>query len=101
MDNSDFERIANDLRTSPTDLDELVRQGSRAVDELPKLLKALDIDEADLARTQPLVLRDMERATAFTRANASARHAERRRCNDKFNAGCSRRTGGMGMSVGD
>src|SRR5438046_3142000 len=65
MDNSDFERIANDLRISPTDLDELVRHGSRAVDELPKLLKALDIDEADLARTQPLVLRDMERLCAL------------------------------------
>ena len=65
MDRSDFDRIASDLRVSPTDLDELVRQGPHAADELPKLLKVLGIDEADLARTQPLVLRDMERVCAL------------------------------------
>ena len=65
MDRSDFDRIASDLRVSPTDLDELVRQGPHAADELPKLLKTLGIDEADLARTQPLVLRDMERVCAL------------------------------------
>ena len=46
-------------------LDTLVRQGPHAADELPKLLKVLGIDEADLARTQPLVLRDMERVCAM------------------------------------
>lgn len=34
-------------------------------EELPKLLKVLGVDEADLARTQPLVLRDMERVCAL------------------------------------
>ena len=65
MDRSDFDRIAGDLRVSPSDLDELVRKGPHAADELPKLLKALGIDEAGLARTQPLVLRDMERVCAL------------------------------------
>jgi len=65
MDRSDFDRIARDLRVSPTDLDELVRQGPHAADELPKLLKVLGIDEAALARTQPLVLRDMKRVCAL------------------------------------
>ena len=65
MDRSDFDRIAGDLRVSPNDLDELVRKGPHAADELPKLLKALGIDEAGLARTQPLVLRDMERVCAL------------------------------------
>ena len=36
-----------------------------AADELPELLKALGIDEPALARTQPLVLRDMERVCAL------------------------------------
>src|SRR5436305_8645531 len=61
MDRTDFDRIASDLRVSPGDLDTLVRQGPHAADELPKLLKALGIDEAALARTEPMVLRDMER----------------------------------------
>jgi hypothetical protein len=65
MDRSDFERIASDLRVSPGELDKLVDRGPHAADELPKLLKALGIDQADLARTEPMVLRDMERVCAL------------------------------------
>jgi len=65
LDASEFNRIASDLRLSPADLDELVRQGPHAADELPKLLKALGISEADLARVEPMVLHDMERVCAL------------------------------------
>ncbi len=65
MDTTEFDRIADDLRVSPGELDTLVRRGPHAADELPKLLKALGISEADLARTEPLVLRDMERVCAL------------------------------------
>jgi len=61
----EFDRIASELRVSPTDLSELVRHGPHAADELPKLLDLLGIDEEDLAHTQPLVLRDMERVCAL------------------------------------
>ena len=57
----EFDRIASELRVSSTDLNELVRHGSHAANELPKLLKLLGIDQEALARTQPLVLRDMQR----------------------------------------
>ena len=65
LSTSEFERIATELRVSPGDLNELVRQGPHAADELPKLLKILGIDEEALARTQPMVLRDMERVCAL------------------------------------
>ncbi len=65
MDRAEFDRIAADLEISPGDLDELVRRGPHASDELPVLLKALGIDEAKLENTQPLVLRDMERVCAL------------------------------------
>ena len=65
MDRGDFERIAEDLRISPGDLDALVRHGPHAADELPRMLKALGIDEQTLARSQPMVLRDMERVCAL------------------------------------
>jgi uncharacterized protein YjiS (DUF1127 family) len=65
MDRSDFDRIAEDLRISPHDLDELVRHGAHSADELPKMLQALGIDEQALARGQPMVLRDMERVRAL------------------------------------
>jgi transcriptional regulator with XRE-family HTH domain len=67
MDRDDFERIAADLRISPGELDELVRQGPHAADELPQMLKVLGVDEAALSRTEPLVLRDMERVCAMCR----------------------------------
>ena len=79
MDTADFDRIAGDLRVSPGVLDTLVRQGPHAADELPKMLKVLGIDEADLARTQPLVLRDMERVCALC--------ANKRECDRDLAAG--------------
>ena len=65
LDRADFDRIACDLRISPDDLEQLVRNGPHAADELPKLLKTLGIDEATLADTQPFLLRDMERVCAL------------------------------------
>jgi hypothetical protein len=65
LNTSEFDRIAADLRVSPADLNELVRLGPHAADELPKLLNALGIDGNDLARVEPLVLHDMERVCAL------------------------------------
>jgi hypothetical protein len=64
LDAGEFARIAHELCVTPGDLDTFVRQGPQATSELPKLLKALGIDEKTLARSQPLVLRDMERVCA-------------------------------------
>ena len=81
MDRSDFDRIAGELRVSRDDLDRLVRQGPHAADELPMMLTALGIDQADLARTEPLLLRDMERVCALCR--------HKRQCNRDLAAGTS------------
>ena len=81
MDRADFDRIASDLRISPGELDALVDQGPHAADEQPKLLKALGIDEADLARTEPMVLRDMERVCALCH--------HKRQCDRELAAGTS------------
>jgi len=72
LDAADFGRIAGDLRMSSADLEALVRQGTHAANELPKMLTALSIDQDDLARTEPLVLRDMERVCALC--------SQKRRC---------------------
>lgn len=74
MDRGDFERIAEDLRISPGDLDALVRHGPHAADELPKMLEALGIDELALARNQPMVLRDLERVCALCGHKAQCDH---------------------------
>jgi uncharacterized protein YjiS (DUF1127 family) len=81
MDRGDFERIAEDLRISPGDLDALVRHGPHAADELPRMLKALGIKEQALARTQPMVLRDMERVCALC--------DHKTQCNDDLTVGAA------------
>ena len=63
-DSDEFSRIAHDLGVTPGELQSLVRKGPHAHDELPKMLQALGIDQSALAKTQPLVLRDMERTCA-------------------------------------
>jgi len=72
LDAANFGRIAGDLRMSSADLEALVRQGTHAANELPKMLTALSIDQDDLARTEPLVLHDMERVCALC--------SQKRRC---------------------
>jgi transcriptional regulator with XRE-family HTH domain len=65
MDAANFSQIAGELRMSTTDLEDLVRRGPHAADELPKMLAALGIKLDDLARTEPHVLRDMERVCSL------------------------------------
>lgn len=65
IDAANFSQIASDLRMSSSDLEALVRHGPHAADELPKMLAALGIDQDDLARAEPLVLRDMERVCSL------------------------------------
>ena len=65
IDAANFGQIASDLRMSSADLEALVRQGPQAAKELPKMLAALGINQDDLARTEPLVLRDMERVCSM------------------------------------
>ncbi|WJR78565.1 hypothetical protein [Bradyrhizobium sp. NP1] len=81
IDRADFDRIASELRVTPGELGELVWQGPHAADELPKLLAALGLDEEGLARTQALILRDMERVCAIC--------AHKVRCDHDIIAGTS------------
>ena len=81
MDRTDFDRIASDLRISPGELDALVDRGPHAADQLPKLLRALGIDEADLARIEPMALRDMERVCTLCH--------HKRQCDRELAAGTS------------
>ena len=70
LDRFDFDRIANDLRIAPDDLEELVRHGKHSADELPKMLEQLGISEERLGQVQPLLLRDMERVCSLCQHKA-------------------------------
>jgi len=74
------ESIANDLRLSPADLEELVRRAPTA-DELPRLLEALGIGARDLARVEPTVGANLERVCALCES--------KRECNRDLASGAS------------
>ena len=59
------EKIATDLGVSLGELDQLVRRGPHAADELPKMMAAVGLDAKAIARAQPLVMRDLERVCAL------------------------------------
>lgn len=65
LDRFDFDRIANDLRIAPDDLEDLVRHGHHAADELTKMLEQLGISADRIGQVQPLLLRDMERVCSL------------------------------------
>jgi hypothetical protein len=69
IDRTELDRIAGDLLVSSQALEELVEKGPHAADELTGLLKVLGIDQVALARTQPTILRDMERVCALCQHN--------------------------------
>jgi hypothetical protein len=74
MNSGEFVRIARDLCISPAELDAVVRQGPHAIDELPRLLTSLGIDEAAVSRTQPLLQRDMVRVCGSCGQKALCNH---------------------------
>ena len=79
MNRTDFDAIARDLRVSPDDLDRLVQVGPHGADEMPQMLNALGIEVEDLIRTEPLLVRDMQRVCAMCRDKAQ--------CHSDFAAG--------------
>jgi hypothetical protein len=77
-DSEEYARIARDLNVSPGELDSLVRRGSHAADELPKMLAALHIDRKAVARVEPMVMRDLERVCSLCE--------QKRRCDHELAA---------------
>ena len=78
-DSQEMGRIAHELGVSPAEIDDLVRRGTHAADELPKMLAALQLDPAAIARTQGLVMQDMERVCAHC--------SHKQRCNEDLAEG--------------
>jgi transcriptional regulator with XRE-family HTH domain len=72
-------RVARELGISPGELVDLASRGSAAADLLPKLLRALGVDPAVLARQDPLAMRDLQRLCITC--------GEKRRCEHELAAG--------------
>jgi hypothetical protein len=61
LDNAELSRIARDLNLNGTELRTLAGKWPDSADLLSQRLAALQLDEPAIARTEPAVLRDMER----------------------------------------
>ena len=75
----EFAHIAHDLNISTSELDQLVRRGAHATDELPKMMAALDIDRNKVVQVELMVMRDLERVWALCE--------QKRRCAHELAAG--------------
>jgi len=80
----DFCAIARDLRLSPGDLEAVAKNDGSRTENLDGLLSTLGIDAAKMVRTEPAVMRDMERVCALCPAVG--------RCSRDLRAGISRYT---------
>jgi len=78
-DPGELDRIAHELGVSRGELDDLVRRGPHAADELPRMMAALNLDAAAVARTEPLLMHDMERICAHC--------ASKRQCREDLDEG--------------
>jgi hypothetical protein len=76
---AEVDSIAHDLRISRAELETLVAHGRQGAEDLPRLLKALGIDDVTIARKEPGVLRDMTVVCALCVAKS--------RCNRELEAG--------------
>jgi hypothetical protein len=74
VDPAELDRIAREFGMTPANLDMLVRRGPDSADELPKMLKALGINEEAIRRAEPALLRDMERVCSFCKHKRQYRH---------------------------
>jgi len=81
LDSSEFAKVARELNVTTTDLDTLVHQGPHAADELLHLLTLLGVDKEVLAKTQPLVLRDLTRVCTSCQ--------QKRKCDRDLSTGAS------------
>lgn len=72
----EIERMARDLRMPAADLLSASRRGPQSADLLKRRLAALDLDQGEIARTEPGMLRDLQRACTMC--------ASHRRCARDF-----------------
>jgi hypothetical protein len=68
-----IDSIAHNLRIPRAELEILVAHGRQGAEELPRLLRALGIDDVAIARQEPGVLRDMALVCALCVAKSRCR----------------------------
>jgi hypothetical protein len=74
LDKSELSRVARDLNLNGSDLRTLAGKWPDSADLLSQRLAALRLDEPAIARTEPAVLRDMERVCSNCSAKPHCGH---------------------------
>jgi len=71
---SDLERIAHEVGVGSSELREIAGLGSHAADLLPRRMEAVGLDAAEVARTDPATLHDLQRVCAMCASKGQCIH---------------------------
>jgi hypothetical protein len=68
------ERMAHDLAISTTELRQLANRGPESADLLPQRMAALDLDQNEVARTEPATMQDLQRVCTMCDCHRRCAH---------------------------
>jgi hypothetical protein len=68
LDRDEAERIASDLRMTPSDLLAIAKQGSESAALLERRMTELDLAPAEVLQTEPGVFRDLQRVCSLCKS---------------------------------
>lgn len=69
-----IERMAHDLAISATELRQLASHGPESADLLPQRMEALDLDQDEVARTEPATMQDLQRVCTMCDCHRRCAH---------------------------
>lgn len=71
---AEMDRMAHDVGVSTADLYDLAQHAPGSADEMPRMMVALDLDPAAVARAEPESYRDMQRLCSLCEAKGRCDH---------------------------
>lgn len=74
LDEATIQQISKDCAIAPDDLLQLVKAGPHAADEMAEMMRALNIDQSDVAVLHPALYREMQFTCAKCRSKNRCRH---------------------------
>ncbi len=89
LDEETIRRISKDCAIAPDDLLQLVKAGPHAADEMIEMMRALNIDQSDVAVLHPALYREMQVTCSKCRSKNRCRHdLEAERAGQEFAGYC-------------
>jgi hypothetical protein len=93
LDEETIQQISKDCAIAPDDLLQLVKAGPHAADEMIEMMRALNIDQSDVAVMHPALFREMQLTCTKCQSKSRCRHdLEAYVAGQKFSGYCGNAT---------